>query len=295
MVVSSLAYKTIMSPNKNARNHKIDTITIHCMAGNLTAESCGNHFAKSSTKASSNYGVDSRGYIACYVPEDYRSWATSNSANDHRAITIEVANDGGANTGWHVSDTALAALIKLIVDVCKRNGIKKLVWSTNKYDRVNHKNGCNMTVHRDYANKACPGDYLMSKHPYIVDQVNSRLNGSTPTPTPQPQPQPTPTPKPGNYVYGGVDYSAVFDPVYYADKWADLKAAFGNDSAKLFNHFIVSGMKEMRQANAEFNVITYANNYADLRNAFGALSKSNSMQYYQHYCVVGKKEGRKAV
>lgn len=288
MIVSSLAYKTIMSPNKNKRNHAVDTITIHAMAGNMTAESCGNWFAKSSTKASSNYGVDSNGKIACYVPEEYRSWATSNAANDHRAITIEVANDGGANTGWHVSNTALAALIKLIVDICKRNGIKKLVWSTKKDDRVNHRNGCNMTVHRDYANKACPGDYLMSKHPYIVDQVNAKLNGGV-TPTPQPQPQPTPTPAPASgYVYNGTDLSLVFDPKFYADTNPDVKQAFGYNSTQLFNHFTTNGMKEARQAIYNFNPKVYRQKYADLDKAFG----NNWIMYYLHYCTAGIKEGR---
>ena len=170
-----VTYKKI-SPNKTSpRNHKIDTITIHCMAGDLSVETCGNVFSRSSAQASSNYGVDSKGRIGMYVEEKDRSWATSNRDNDNRAITIEVANDGGADTGWHVSDKAMKALIELIVDICKRNDIKKLKWSKNKSDRVNHKNGCNMTVHRDYAQKSCPGDYLYGKHGYIAEQVNKKL------------------------------------------------------------------------------------------------------------------------
>ena len=159
MIVSPLATTTIVSPNKSKRTKKIDTIVVHCMAGNLSSIACGNLFAKSSTKASSNYGIDINGNIACYVPEEYRSWATSSSAVDQRAITIEVGNDGGASTGWHTTDTALNALVDLLTDVCKRNGIKKLVWSNNKSDRVNHKNGCNMELHRDHAAKACVPTY----------------------------------------------------------------------------------------------------------------------------------------
>jgi uncharacterized protein YgiM (DUF1202 family) len=102
-----------------------------------------------------------------------------------RAITIEVANDGGA-PDWHVSDKALESLINLLVDICQRNGINALIYSSNKTDRVKHLNGCNMTLHRDFAAKACPGDYLVSKHPWIAEQVNARLNGNTPTPTPVP-------------------------------------------------------------------------------------------------------------
>ena len=176
MVKSSLAKVVVESPNKSSpRMSKIDTITIHCMAGNLSVESCGAIFAKSCRKASSNYGIDSDGRIACYVGEEDRSWCSSNRANDNRAITIEVANDGGADTGWHVSDKAYKALISLLVDICRRNHIDKLVWSNSKSDRVNHKNGCNMTVHRDFANKSCPGDYLYSLHSKIANEVNSLL------------------------------------------------------------------------------------------------------------------------
>ena len=179
MSYSSLVDYIKISPNKTSpRNHKIDTITIHCMAGNLTIETCANVFAPTSRKASSNYGVGTDGRIGCYVDEADRSWCSSNRANDMRAITIEVANDGGADTGWHVSGVAMNSLIKLVADVCKRNNIKKLVWSDNKDDRINHKNGCNMTVHRDFKNKACPGDYLMSKMSYIADEVNKLLGAS---------------------------------------------------------------------------------------------------------------------
>ena len=173
---STLATYTRISPNKTSpRNHKVDTITIHCMAGNLTVERCGEIFAKRVRMASSNYGIGSDGRIGLYVEECNRSWCSSNKANDMRAITIEVANDGGAATGWHVSDAAMTSLIALVADICKRNGISKLVWSTNKNDRVNHRNGCNMTVHRDFKNKACPGDYLYGKHAYIAAEVNKRL------------------------------------------------------------------------------------------------------------------------
>ena len=176
---SPLVTYTKISPNKTSpRNHTIDCITIHCMAGNLTVETCGSVFAKESRKASSNYGIGTDGRIAMYVEEKDRSWCSSNSANDNRAITIEVANDGGA-PDWHVSDKAMDSLIKLCADICKRNNIKELKWSTNKSDRVNHKNGCNMTVHRDFAAKACPGAYLYEKHGYIADEVNKLLGNNS--------------------------------------------------------------------------------------------------------------------
>lgn len=183
---SSLAKVKIISPNRTSpRNHAIDTITIHCMAGQLSAETCGNLFSRSSTQASSNYGVGPDGKIGLYVEEKDRSWCTSNYANDMRAVTIEVASD--STHPYAVTAAAYNATIELVADICKRNGIKKLVWSADKTARVNHKNGANMTVHRDYANKACPGDYLYSRMGDIASKVNAKLGGTT-TPTTPAQP-----------------------------------------------------------------------------------------------------------
>lgn len=171
---SPLVDYTRISPNKNSpRNHKIDTITIHCVVGQCTVETLGNIFAPTSRQASSNYGVGTDGKIGMYVEEKDRSWCSSNAANDNRAVTIEVASD--TKHPYAVNDRAFAALLDLVTNICKRNGIKKLVWSTKKADRVNHKNGCNMTVHRDYANKSCPGDYLYNRHGEIAAEVNRRL------------------------------------------------------------------------------------------------------------------------
>lgn len=171
---SPLVDYTRISPNKNSpRNHKIDTITIHCVVGQCTVETLGNIFAPTSRRASSNYGVGTDGKIGMYVEEKDRSRCSSNAANDNRAVTIEVASD--TKHPYAVNDRAFAALLDLVTDICKRNGIKKLVWSTKKADRVNHKNGCNMTVHRDYANKSCPGDYLYNRHGEIAAEVNRRL------------------------------------------------------------------------------------------------------------------------
>ncbi len=180
---SSLVCYTRISPNKTVnRNHAIDTITIHCMAGNLSIESCGNLFASSSRQASSNYGIGSDGRIAMYVEEKDRAWTSSNSANDHRAVTIEVANDGGA-PDWHVSDTAMKSLIKLCADICKRNNIKQLLWQGNKA-LIGQVDKQNMTVHRWFASKACPGNYLYNKHSYIAAEVNKLLGSSGPVPGP---------------------------------------------------------------------------------------------------------------
>lgn len=175
---SSLVSYTKISPNKSSpRNHAIDTITIHCVVGQCSVETLGNVFAPTSRQASSNYGVGVDGRIGMYVEEKDRSWCSSNAANDNRAITIEVASD--TTEPYAVNAKAYAALLDLVTDICKRNGIKKLVWSTNKNERVNHLNGCNMTVHRDYDNKSCPGTYLYNKHGEIAAEVNKRLGSSS--------------------------------------------------------------------------------------------------------------------
>lgn len=179
---SPLVTYTKLSPCKNSpRNHAIDTITIHCMAGNLTVESCGALFSKYSRETSSNYGIGSDGRIALYVNESDRSWCTSNRANDHRAITIEVANDGGANTGWHVSDKAMASLINLVTDICQRNNIPELRWKADK-NLIGQVDKQNMTAHRWFAEKACPGNYLYNSFGSIAEQVNKRLRGETTKP-----------------------------------------------------------------------------------------------------------------
>ncbi len=181
---SPLVNYTKISPNKSSpRNHKIDTVTIHCVVGQCSVETLGNVFAPTSRRASSNYGIGYDGRIGMYVEEKDRSWCSSNAANDNRAITIEVASD--TKEPYAVNAKAYAALIDLLVDICKRNGIKELVWSTNKADRVNHKNGCNMTVHRDYANKSCPGTYLYERHAQIASEVNKRLGSTNIKPAPE--------------------------------------------------------------------------------------------------------------
>ncbi len=167
MSQSSIVVYTRISPNStNPRNHKIDTITIHHMAGNLTVERCGEIFADSNRQASSNYGIGSDGRIALYVEEENRSWCTGSRENDHRAITIEVANDGG-EPDWHVSDKALASLIDLCEDICRRNSIKKLNFTGDKTG--------NMTMHKWFQATGCPGPYLSGKFAYIAEEVNRRL------------------------------------------------------------------------------------------------------------------------
>ena len=164
---------TIISPNCRPRTHAIDTITIHCMAGDLSVEQCGRLFQNPDLQASSNYGIDSKGRIGLYVPESYRSWCSSNRANDDRAITIEVANNGSGPL-WPVSAKAYETLIELLVDICRRNNIPELRWHNDPY-LVGQIDRQNMTLHRWFENKACPGQYLVDHHFDIARRVNARL------------------------------------------------------------------------------------------------------------------------
>ena len=174
---SKLVNVTMISPNRDhPRNHKIDTVTIHCMAGNLTVETCGRMFLQESRQASSNYGIGSDGRIGLYCHEEDRSWCSGSAANDNRAITIEVANDGGTETDWHVSDLAMRSLLDLLEDICRRNGIKALLWESDR-SLIGQINRQNMTVHRWFQKKACPGDFLFGKHYWIAQEVNKRLEG----------------------------------------------------------------------------------------------------------------------
>lgn len=165
-----------ISPNKNSpRNHKIDTITIHCVVGQLSVEALGNVFAPVSRQASSNYGVGPDGRIGMYVEEKDRSWCSSNPENDHRAITIEVASD--TTHPYAITDAAYRATVDLCADICKRNGIKELKWKADK-SLVGQVDKQNMTVHRWFAKKACPGDYIYNRLGQIANEVNAKLNGS---------------------------------------------------------------------------------------------------------------------
>lgn len=165
---SSLVSYTKLSPNcDHPRNHAIDKITIHHMAGDLSVETCGNLFANSSYEASSNYGIGSDGRVGLYVDEGDRAWASASPSNDNRAANIEVANcaTGG---DWPVSSAAYNKLIDLCVDICQRNGIKALNY-TGDTDG-------NLTEHRMFVATACPGPYLHERMGRIAAEVNSRLS-----------------------------------------------------------------------------------------------------------------------
>ena len=180
---SSLATAKQISPNKNSpRTHAIDTITIHCFVGQVTAQRGCEVFQPSSKQASCNYVVGKDGDIGLCVEEKDRSWCSSSASNDHRAVTIEVASDTA--DPYAVTDKAYAALLDLVTDICRRNGKSKITWLGDKAKTLAYTPAANemvMTVHRWFANKACPGAYLYERHPAIAAEVNKRLGGSAAT------------------------------------------------------------------------------------------------------------------
>lgn len=167
--------------NSNVRDHAIDTITIHHMAGNGTLAGCFNTLV--SRSGSVNYAIDSNGKIGVMIDEVKRAWTSSNRPNDMRAVTMEVANDKPSDAGgWHISDKALASVINLCADICKRNGKTKMIWcgtlaATNA--RTFASNEMRMTIHKWFAATGCPGAYLESKMSYIAQEVTKKLSGAT--------------------------------------------------------------------------------------------------------------------
>ena len=180
---SNLVTVTQISPNKNSpRNHAIDRITIHCFVGQVTAKRGCEVFQPTSKQASCNYVVGYDGSIGLCVEEKDRSWCSSNSANDHRAVTIETASETVAP--YKVTDKAYNALLDLVTDICKRNGIKELKWKADK-SLIGQPDKQNMTVHRWFANKSCPGTYLYERHAQIASEVNKRLGSTNIKPEPE--------------------------------------------------------------------------------------------------------------
>lgn len=184
---STLVAYTKLSPNHSGqRIRSIDRITPHCVVGQLSAESICSCFTSTDRQASCNYGIGKDGRVSLCVEEKNRSWCTSSSANDQRAITIECASDKTAP--YAMTDAVYAALIKLCTDICKRNGKVKLLWFADKDKTLNYNPKADemiLTVHRWFANKACPGDWLYARLGNLAATVTAALgsdaNVSAPT------------------------------------------------------------------------------------------------------------------
>lgn len=180
---SSLVDCTVKSPNHSGkRTHSIDRITPHCVVGQLSAESIGGCFTKQSVQASCNYGIGTDGRVCLVVDEANRSWCSSSSANDQRAITIECASD--KTEPYTMNSAVYNKLVKLCVDICKRNGLKKVLWISDKAKSLAYspKSGeCVLTVHRWFANKSCPGNWLYNRMEQLAADINTGLGNSTGT------------------------------------------------------------------------------------------------------------------
>lgn len=183
---SSLVNYTKLSPNHSGkRTHTIDRITPHCVVGQVSVERLGSIFAPASRKASCNYGIGSDGRVGLYCDEANRSWCSSSNANDQRAVTIECASD--TTHPYAFKEVVYNKLIDLCADICKRNGKNTLIWINDKNKALNYTPKSNemlLTVHRWFANKACPGDWLMNRMSDLASKVNAKLSTPTPAPTP---------------------------------------------------------------------------------------------------------------
>lgn len=181
---SSLVSYTKLSPNHSGqRTHSIDRITPHCVVGQRSVETLGSIFYPTSRQASCQYGIGSDGRIGMYVEEKNRSWCSSSNANDQRAITIECASD--TTDPYAMNSKVYDALIKLCVDICKRNGKKKLIWLGDKDKTLNYNPKSDemvITVHRWFANKSCPGNWLYARLGDLAAKVTAQLAGTTTTP-----------------------------------------------------------------------------------------------------------------
>ena len=184
---SSLVNCVVKSPNHSgARTHKIDRISPHCVVGQLSAEAIGGCFTSSSRQASCNYGIGKDGRVVLVVDEANRSWCTSSNANDQRAVTIECASD--TTEPYAFNDAVYSKLIDLCVDICRRNGKKKLLWFADKNTALNYNPKADemvLTVHRWFANKSCPGNWMYARMGDLANKVNAKLgSGAVVTPTP---------------------------------------------------------------------------------------------------------------
>lgn len=172
---SPLVSYTKLSPNHSGqRTHVVDRITPHCVVGQCSVETLGNIFAPTSRQASCQYGIGVDGRVGMYVEEKNRSWCSSSNANDQRAITIECASD--ATHPYAFNDTVYAKLIELCTDICKRYGKTKLLWLGDKTKTLNYEPASNemvLTVHRWFANKSCPGDWMYARMGDLASKVTA--------------------------------------------------------------------------------------------------------------------------
>ena len=267
MSESNLVEYRNLTHNYSRRTEKISKITIHCTDSVTSARNCVDYFMNPAVGASSQYVIGNNGEIGQSVLECNRAWCSSSTWNDARAVNIEVSNSDRAEPK-PISSKAYESLINLCVDICKRNGITAV-----NYDGTRN---AVLTEHRMYANKSCPGTYI---HNLLVNgtipaAINKRLKGENELVNAT------------GYVYEGLDYSAVFEPRYYVSRYQDLALAGLTTPQQLFQHYIMFGIREGRQACSTFSVTAYKAANPDLVAAFD----TDNEAYVKHYLICGRQE-----
>lgn len=174
---SSLVSYTRLSPcNSGKRTHAIDRITPHCVVGQASVEGMGSWFQDRSRETAPNYGIGADGRVGLYVNECDRSWCSSSNANDQRAVTIECASDD--ESPYAFRSIVYDKLVELCVDICKRNGKTKLIWIDDRAKALAYEPKTGemvLTVHRWFANKSCPGDWLYGRLTALAATVTEQL------------------------------------------------------------------------------------------------------------------------
>lgn len=160
----------------NKTNYSIDRITPHCVVGLWTAKQIADYFATTDRDSSPNYGIGKSGDVSLCVDEKNRSFCSSSGANDARSVTIECASD--TTSPYRFPDKTYQKLVDLCEDICRRNGKNRLIWIPNKTQALSytpHGGEMLLTVHRWFASKACPGDWLVDRMGDLATEVTRRL------------------------------------------------------------------------------------------------------------------------
>ena len=263
-------------------NRQAEYIVIH-YTGNSKDVAVNNakYFQGANRKASAHFFVDD---TSIYQSVDLKDSAWHCGASNYRHAKCRNLNSIGiemccTDGNYMVSSKTQENTAYLCARLCKILGI-----SASQVDTY-------VLTHNAVTGKTCPRQYVNNPSEFtafkkmVKDILNNGSVSSAPASNTSSDAATT------SYVHNGIDYSLVFNPTFYANRYGDLKKAFGSDSKKLFNHFVQYGMKEGRVASVGFNVQAYKSRYLDLQNAFG----SNLPKYYEHYIRYGEKEKRTAI
>lgn len=289
-----VTYTKLTSNHSGQRKHIIDTITIHCIVGQWTAKQGCDYFANTDRQCSANYVVGKDGSIGLSVEEKNRSWCSggtdkygnpirvngiSGADNDHRAITIEVASD--TTHPYAVTDQAYNALVRLVADICKRNGIKKLLWKADK-SLIGQIDQQNMTVHRWFANKSCPGDYLYNKHSEIAAEVNKRLGSGSGTSTPTTPSTPS-TPSSGG-LSAGTKLTLKNTPLYVSSTTKNTSSS-KTGTFYVWSNAVVNGRIRITNKTSNVGVSGQVTGWIDVEDAQSSAGSSGGTSAFTPYLV----------